>query len=106
MGRGIRTTHMEITELAYLLFVGNKYFLSLLDHRLRLQLLVGELVFARVEQLSTRHTGQDQVCGIRLEINVHLDGIWVDRGGCITLASATICGAEKTKAWIPERSLQ
>lgn len=75
---------------AYLLFLRNKDFLGLLDHRLRFELLVRELVFTRVEQLSPRHAGQDQVCGIRLEINIHLDGVWVDGGGCSTLAGVTI----------------
>lgn len=74
---------------AYLLFIGNKHFLGLLDHRLWFQLVLWELVFARVEQLSPRHTGQDQVCGIRLEIDVHLDGIRVDGGRCVTLCRDT-----------------
>lgn len=63
---------------AYLLLVRDKHFLCLLDHRLRLQLLVGELVLAWVEQLSTRHTGQHQVGGIRLEIDVHFYGVRVN----------------------------
>lgn len=70
-----------------LLLIRNKHLFGLLDHRLRLQLLVRELVLARVEQLSPRHAGQDQVCGIRLEINVHLDGFWVNGGGCVTFCS-------------------
>lgn len=83
-------------KLAYLLLIRNKHFLGLLDHRLRLQLLVRELVFARVEQLSSRHTGQDQVCGIRLEINIHLDGIWVDGGGSVALRRFAVCGYGET----------
>lgn len=80
---------MPLTS-AYLLFIRNKYFLGLLDHRLRFQLLLRELVFARVEQLSPWHTGQDQVCGIRLEIDVHFNGIWVDGGRCVAFCSVTI----------------
>lgn len=72
-------------KLSYLLLIWNKHFLGLLDHRLRFQLLVRELVFARVEQLSPRHTGQDQVCRIWLKIDVHLDGFWVDGGRSVTI---------------------
>lgn len=62
----------------YLLLVRDKHFLCLLDHGLRLQLLVRELVLTRVEQLSARHAGQHQVCGIWLEVDVHLYGVRVN----------------------------
>lgn len=64
----------------YLLVVWNKDFLGLLDHWLRLQLLLRKLVLAWVEQLPPRHAGQDEVCGIWLEMNVHLNGFWVNGG--------------------------
>lgn len=53
----MKREELKKKKLAYLLLIRNKHFLGLLDHRLRLQLLVRELVFARVEQLSPRHTG-------------------------------------------------
>lgn len=48
-------------------------------------------MLAGVEQLSPRHAGQNQVRGIRLEVDVHLDGIWIHRRGRVTLCSAGTC---------------
>lgn len=73
----------------YLLVVWNKDFLGLLDHRLRFQLLIRKPVLARVEQLPPRHAGQDEVCGIWLEINVHLNGFWVNGGWSVALFRVT-----------------
>lgn len=70
---------------AHLLLVRNKHLLCLLDHGLGFQLFIGELVFSGVEELSSRHARQYQVCGIGLEVDVHLNGVWVNGGRCVTL---------------------
>lgn len=71
---------------AYLLVVWNKDLLGLLYHGLRFQLLHRKLVLARVEELPPGHAGQNQVCGIWLEINVHLNGFWVNGGRSVALS--------------------
>lgn len=55
--------------MLYLLFVGNQHLPSLLDHRLRLQLLLGEAVPPRVEGLLARHAGQRQVCWVGVKVH-------------------------------------
>lgn len=67
----------------YLLFIRDKHFLGFLDHGLGFQFLIREFVLARIEQLSAWNAGQNQVCGVRLEIDVHLNGIWVNWRGCV-----------------------
>lgn len=69
----------------YLLVVWNKHLLGLLYHGLRFQLLLGKLVLARVEQLPAGNAGQDQVRGIGLEIDVHLNGLRVNGGRSVAL---------------------
>lgn len=66
------------SPLAYLLLLGHKDLLGLLDHGLRLQLLLAEAVLARVEQLPPGYAGQDQVCGVGVVVDIYLDLIGVD----------------------------
>lgn len=74
---------------AYLLFFRHKHFLGLFDHRLRLEFIVCELVFAGVKQLASRYTGQDQVGGVRLVVDLDLDLVRADGLGC---HSVVLCG--------------
>uniref|UniRef100_A0A8C1CUQ9 PHD finger protein 5A n=2 Tax=Cyprinus carpio TaxID=7962 RepID=A0A8C1CUQ9_CYPCA len=46
--------------------------------RLRLQLLLGEAVFARVEQFTSGYAGQHKVCGIWLIGDLYLNIIWIN----------------------------
>uniref|UniRef100_A0A8C1CY26 PHD finger protein 5A n=1 Tax=Cyprinus carpio carpio TaxID=630221 RepID=A0A8C1CY26_CYPCA len=46
--------------------------------RLRLQLLLGEAMFTRVKQFSSRYTGQHKVCVIRLKVDVYLNIVWIN----------------------------
>lgn len=75
----------------YLLVVWNKDLLGLLDHWLRFQLLLRKLVLAWVEQLPPRHAGQDKVCGVWLEMNVHLNGFWVNGGWSVAFFRVPTC---------------
>lgn len=72
----------NIHRSSYLLLSGHKDLFGLLDHGLWFEVLVRELVFAWVEQLTPRHAGQHQVCGVRLEVDVHLNVLRVDGSGC------------------------
>lgn len=75
----------------YLLVIWDKDFLGLLDHWLRFQLVFRKLVLAWVEQLPPRHTGQNKVRGIRLEIDVHLNGFWINGGRSVAFFRVTSC---------------
>ena len=63
---------------SYLQVFGDEDLSSFLDHRLRFQLLGGELAFPRVEHLLTRNAGQRQVGRVRLVAHGNLDGVRVD----------------------------
>lgn len=71
-----------VSLLAYLLFFRHKHLLGLFDHRLWLELILGELVFAGVKQLASGYTGQDQVSGIRLVVDIDLYLIRTDGLRC------------------------
>lgn len=58
---------------AYLLFVGYKHLPGLLNHRLWLEIIFRELVFARVKQFAPGHTRQDQICRIWLVVDLNLN---------------------------------
>lgn len=70
---------------AYLLLIGDKDLLGLLDHGLGLQVLLCKLVLPRVEQLPAWHTGQNQVGGVGVEVHIHLHAVGVDGTGCLPL---------------------
>ncbi len=59
----------------------NEHFLGFLDHGLWFELVLGEAVFAWIEELSSGNAGQDQIRGVRLEGHVHLDLLRVHRRG-------------------------
>lgn len=69
---------------SYLHFVRDEDLSSLLDHRLRFQLLDRELALARVEDLLTRDAGQSQVSWVGLKADGDLDGVWVDGAGGVS----------------------
>lgn len=77
-GPGVLTRH---TAAAHLHVLGDEDLACLLDHRLRLQLLGGELAFPGVEHFLAGHAGQSQVCRVGLVGQGHLDGLWVDGAG-------------------------
>lgn len=65
----------------YLQALGDEDLSGLLDHWLRLQLLGGELVFARVKHLLTGNAGQSQVGRVGLEPHQNLDRVRVHGAG-------------------------
>lgn len=65
-------------DLTHLLLLWHKHLLGLLDHGLRLELVLGELVFAGVKEFTPRHAGEDQVGGVGFVVDVHLHLVRTD----------------------------
>lgn len=65
-------------DITHLLLLWHKHLLGLLDHGLRLELVLGELVFAGVKEFTSRHAGEDQVSGVGFIVDVHLHVVWTD----------------------------
>lgn len=79
-------THTHIHTL-YLLLIRHQHFASLLDHRLRFELLLREAMPPRVKRFLARDAGEGQVS--RIGVKVHHDisrrgtgaGYWRRRAG-------------------------
>lgn len=51
------------------MFIWNKHFPGLLNHGLRLQLVICKAMPARIKRLLTRHAGQGEVSGVRIKVH-------------------------------------
>lgn len=80
---------------AYLLFFRHKHLLGLFDHRLWLELIFTELVFAWVKQFAPWNTRQDQVSGIWVVVDIDLNFVRVLGVGRLSVLISGHFWAEK-----------